>query len=105
MLECSWADGGRGNFCLDTGSSVGIVDAAKLEHGKPAEAGPSMVVLRDFSVEGLSFGERSFVVQDLSHLTPNGAPFAGLVGYNVLQGRRMIIDFERSRIFLDTTEP
>lgn len=101
MLDCSWSGGGEGSFCLDTGSSVGIVDTAKLGPGTE----PGMVALRDLSVAGLSFGDRSFVAQDLSHLTPRGAPFAGLLGYNVLQGQRVIIDFARSQFLVDTAEP
>lgn len=101
MLDCSWSDGGEGGFCLDTGSSVGIVDTSKLGPSR----GSGLVALRDFSVAGLPFGDRSFVARDLSHLTPRGAPFAGLLGYNILQGQRVIIDFARSQLLVDTAEP
>jgi hypothetical protein len=106
MLDCSWSGGGKGSFCLDTGSSVGIVDTARLA---PADLpdlsganGPPMALLRDFSAGGLPLGELGFVAQDLSHLTPNGAPFAGLLGYNFLRDRRVIIDFQKARLLVDS---
>lgn len=110
LLDCSW-EGGTGLFCFDTGAAgLGIVDQAKLgasDYAADQGAGgqPKVAELRNFSIAGKGFGTQRFAALPLGSLTPSGAPFSGIVGYTILSGRRIAIDYAASRLYIDEPAP
>jgi|GEM_PF-2168497 len=110
-VDCAWSGGGKGRFCLDTGASgLGVVHTGKLrpsdisrEVEVPAAMGGtlSLATLKDFSLGGAPVGDLDCVAKDLGSVGPFGPPFAGVVGYGVLKGRRVIFDYSRMIVFLE----
>lgn len=105
------AEGQRGNFVLDTGSSKLLLNAVHYDSGALL-AGRSMGVtgkvsgvrqktISDFNWAALPFSDLTVDIIDLGHLErKKNVEILGLIGYEVLRDFEVTIDFQIRQITL-----
>lgn len=115
-------NGQTGNFVLDTGANVTVINASQAERfglaagggggrfsglGMPAGASgnASQVSIESFEIGSITVRQNRIVIADLGHLLDalgrtSGREVAGIVGQDVLNEHRAIIDVARPMLYL-----
>lgn len=105
-------EGLRGNFILDTGSGELILNASHFSGGRPRSNVASMGTTgaveevrvraaQAFAWDSLAFEKIQAHIIDLSHIeAKKNIRVLGLIGYEVLKGYEVLIDFQLRQITL-----
>lgn len=113
-------NGRPGHFVLDTGANLSVLDAAHVQDfglsGDTAAPGAAIglggtMKARQLSVDSLAIGpvairQRSMAVADLSQLTDvlrpfaGGTPIHGIIGHDVMEEHRAVIDVAGPVLYL-----
>lgn len=120
LIEAS-INGQAGNFVLDTGANVTVVSASQLERfglsgevtglglGAPRPAGAAgsarQIGIDSFSIGPITVRQSRIVTADLDQLlgafsTISGRRVSGIIGQDVLNEHRAIIDVSRPMLYL-----
>lgn len=107
-------NGQTGSFVLDTGANVSVITVSKAERfglsaggrGAPGGGGNARQVSVDgFEIGAISVRQRRVVVADLEQLltalsAASGTEVVGIIGQDVLEEHRAIIDVARPMLYL-----